>query len=313
MVKPTAPPLRPSDEIEHVLERYTPTSIGSDLWRAQLRELVLSAVLRVDPFSAGMAIRFARLLARIAAWATSEGLPLDWEAVLDPDTVERFAASLSVGSRSRATYRADLRRIGPALTRRAPWEPPAAVLPRRSVTAPYSVDEMAALQRVVPLQSSPLRRRAARALITLGAGAGLDGRWIARVRAVDVSRHDEGVLVQVGPPSARAVPVLAAFEDDVADLAARAGDQFLVGGTSTCRNRAGELASRIQVPHGVTRLSVPRLRATWLVHHLTVGTRLPELANAAGLVGVAVLSDLLSFVPAAAPEDAHRMLRGVLG
>lgn len=312
MAKRTAPCQRSGGGVHAVLGRYSPTSIPADLWLSQLRELILSAVLRLDPPSPAVAIRFARLLARIATWAISESLPLDWEIVLDPDTVERFVTSLPVGARSRATYRADLRRIGPALTRRAPWPPPPAVLPRRAAPHPYSAGELDSLRRIALLQSSPLRRRSARALVTLGAGAGLDGRWVAGVRAVDVSRHDDGVLVQVGPPNARAVPVLAAFEDDVAELAARAGDQFLVGGTSTCRNRAGELASRIEVPRGVPRLSVPRLRATWLVHHLTVGTRLPELANAAGLVGVAVLSDLLSFVPAAALEDAHRMLRGVL-
>jgi hypothetical protein len=119
------------------------------------------------------------------------------------------------------------------------------------------------------------------ALVALGAGAGLDGRWSTRVRADDVISRGDTVLLQVGEPSARLVPVLANYEAAVIDLAASAGDEFLVGGHSRARNRAGELASRIEVSHGTPRLSASRLRSTWLVHHLTIGTRLPELAMAA--------------------------------
>ncbi len=44
--------------------------------------------------------------------------------------------------------------------------------------------------------------------------------------------------------------------------------------------------------------------------HLAMGTRLPELARAAGLQGVTVLSDLLPFVPAFDEAEALEMLRG---
>jgi hypothetical protein len=57
-------------------------------------------------------------------------------------------------------------------------------------------------------------------------------------------------------------------------------------------------------------LSASRLRSTWLVTHLTMGTRLPELARAAGLGGVTVLSDLLAFVPTLDEAEAVVMLRG---
>ena len=52
-----------------------------------------------------------------------EGIALDRELVFDPDTVERFVAVSPGSDASRATYRAVLRRIGPLLTRKAPWEP----------------------------------------------------------------------------------------------------------------------------------------------------------------------------------------------
>jgi hypothetical protein len=103
---------------------------------------------------------------------------------------------------------------------------------------------------------------------------------------------------------------LAAWEEEVWDLAISAGEDFLVGGRSTARNRAGALAASFVVPLGHPRLSAPRLRSTWLVTHLALGTRLPELAHAAGMQGVTVLSDLLRFVPALDEGETLTMLRG---
>jgi hypothetical protein len=118
------------------------------------------------------------------------------------------------------------------------------------------------------------------------------------------------VLVRVGEPAARVVPVLPAWEEEVIDLAETAGAEVLVGGTSTSRNRAGALAASIIVAHGHPKLSASRLRSTWLVTHLAMGTRLPELARAAGLQGVTVLSDLLPYVPFVDEASAVEMLRG---
>jgi len=106
------------------------------------------------------------------------------------------------------------------------------------------------------------------------------------------------------------VPVLARWEHFILELAESAGDEFLVGGRSLAINRAGDLARKFVVGHGHPKLSAPRLRSTWLVHHLTIGTRLPELARAAGMAGVSVLSDLLPNVAPMAEEQAAVMLRG---
>ena len=103
---------------------------------------------------------------------------------------------------------------------------------------------------------------------------------------------------------------MARWEQVVLELAASAKAEFLVGGQSLAINRAGDLARKFVVGHGHPKLSAPRLRSTWLVHHLTVGTRLPELARAAELAGVTVLSDLLPDVAPLSDEQAAAMLRG---
>jgi hypothetical protein len=179
------------------------------------------------------------------------------------------------------------------------------------VATPYTAEELELLRADALVQPTMSRIRAARALLALGAGAGLDGRWVARVTAGDVQRVGDSVLVAVGEPFARRVPVLARWEAEALNLAATAGREFLVGGYSTSKNRAGALAAWLVVPNGHPRLSASRLRSTWLVAHLTLGTRLPELARAAGLQGITVLSDLLPHVPVQGEAAAATMLRGL--
>jgi hypothetical protein len=297
-------------DVEAWIQRYVPRTIPRDLWDSRLRSFVVPALLSLRPSRIPVAARDAWILTRLAAWCFDQGLSLDPEVVLDPDTVERFA-SLGLGEgRTSNTYRAILRRIGPILTSRAPWEPRPRPLSRRTVAAPYSADELDALSRDARHQSTPARRRAARALLVLGAGAGLDGRWALKVRGSDVLGSPDAFLVQVGPPTPRKVPVLAGYEAELLDLAALAGEDLLIGGRSSYRNRASDLTAKFEAGHGSPRFSCSRLRSTWLVHHLALGTRLPELAAAAGLSGVTVLSDLLAFVSPLSEEATRRMLRG---
>jgi len=121
---------------------------------------------------------------------------------------------------------------------------------------------------------------------------------------------DAVVLIRVGDPAARLVPVLARWEAAVLDLASTAGGEYLVGGYSTSRNRTSALTASLVVPPGHPKLSCARLRSTWLSSHLIAGTRLPELASAAGLRGITVLSDLLVNVPPMEQRDSAQMLRG---
>jgi hypothetical protein len=309
MDKGTGAEGRPLDAVRWIAD-YQPREIDRTVWQA-VRPFVLVCI---DSLALGRgpgAQRAVRVLTKLADWAVGEGLPLDVEVVLDPDTVERFVAVGLADDRSRATYRAVLRRIGPRLTKTAPWEARPAAVARRQVAVPYTAQEVDWLGSDALAQPTAVRVRAARALLALGAGAGLDGRWVAGVAASDVMSDGGIVVVRAGAPSARVVPVLARWEDEVLDLAKSAGADFVVGGRSTSRNRAGALAASLVVGNGHPRFSAPRLRSTWLVTHLTMGTRLPELARAAGLHGVTVLSDLLEFVPALDTAEAQQILRGV--
>src|SRR5579871_6983336 len=214
---------RQSRSAEAWLASYFPLTIDRERWLS-VRPFVTECAERLELDGGPAAHRVVLAIGRLSAWAVGEGLPLDAEVVFDPDTVERFIA---VGipeapQRSRATYRAVLRRAGPMLTKHAPWEAKAAAVARRQVAVPYTADELAGLKADACTQPTPGRERAARALLALGAGAGLDGRWSTRVAREHVEVVDGVVLIEVGQPAARVVPVLGEWEDEVLDLAAAA-------------------------------------------------------------------------------------------
>jgi hypothetical protein len=130
----------------------------------------------------------------------------------------------------------------------------------------------------------------------------------------DVLRDHDDLSIAV---NGRIVPVLTAYSADLARLVADTPDGgLIVGGNATHKNAAHEIASRLVLDPNCPALNAGRLRSTWLVTHLTLGTRLPELAEAAGLTGITTLSDLLEFVPRLAGSNleaeaaARSMLRG---
>lgn len=130
------------------------------------------------------------------------------------------------------------------------------------------------------------------------------------MRGTDVHKADGVVLVHVGVPRPRKVPVLKEYEDELLALAAEAGEEYLVGGHTTHRNRTNEIAARFEDGHNHPRLEPKRLRSTWIVMHLTLGARLPELLAAAGTSRIETFDALLKFVPPMERRAAKRMLRG---
>jgi len=278
-----------------------------ELWDNTVRDFALDTLRLARPLSVHAAGDQMVVLRRLAAWCRTEGIPLEVETVLDPDTVERFVTLGMAKGPAQGTYRSLLRRLGPMLTRHAPWEPRSKPVSRRHIAAPYTAREIELLRADAEHQSTPARRQAAAALIALGAGAGLDGRWALDVVGDDVSARDEIICVRAGQ---RIVPVLADFEDDILRLARLApGNEPLVGCRPRGRNRANNLTARIALGSATPPLSLSRLRSTWLVTHLRLGTRLPELARAAGLAGITVLSDLLAEIEPLDEAEAARMLR----
>lgn len=300
-----------SEEIARRIEGYVPRDITASVWTKTLRPFVIPALRASKPVGLAEMERNARVLTLIAAWCVKQGIPLDIEPVLDPDTVERFCSAGLKKTPSRGSYRATLRKLGRELTKKAPWEPRPEPMPARKVAPPYTAAQMRSLLLDARRQSTPSRRRAAIALALLGAGAGLDGRWARTVRGTDVHKADGVVLVRVGAPRPREVPVLKEYESELLALASEAGDEYLVGGHTTHRNRTNEIVARFEDGHNHPKLEPKRLRSTWIVTHLTLGTRLPELLTAAGTSRIETFDALLKYVAALNSAERIRMLRGL--
>ncbi len=296
-------------EVVRRIEGYTPRNPPSH-WHATLRPFVVKNLYAARPPGAASVEQWAWVLTLISEWCVGEGIPLDVERVLDPDTVERFASTGLRDFPSRYHYRTVLRRLGRLLTTEAPWEPRPERMTRRKVALPYSPSDLNLIWQDAGRQSTPSRRRAATALVCLGAGAGLDGRWSTKVKGSDVRPVDGVVVVLVPAPRPREVPVLARFEEDLLRLAAEAGEEPLVGGGSPHRNRAWKLVSRFEAGHHHPTLSLPRLRSTWLVEHLISGTRIPELLAAAGTSQIEPFDELLELVSPLDDAEFRHLLRG---
>ena len=81
----------------------------------------------------------------------------------------------------------------------------------------------------------------------------------------DVVERSGGLVVVVGGPRARAVPVLARFHEPLRQAAASAGEGYLLGGNAPQRkNLTDTLCAALCRDAGLPRLEAGRLRATWL-------------------------------------------------
>ena len=229
--------------------------------------------------------------------------------MLCPATVDAYLAGGLPGASngSLLAIRGDLRLLGTSLTREAPWVQRPEPITRTSLSAPYTEVEVAAIRRDVLRQSTPLRAQAGRAIVALGLGAGLDGRWNVHITGTDIVENDGLVTITVGDPAERLVVVRDEFADELLDLAAQAGSGRLVAG-STSKNAAAKAAGRVVIDQGHISLSAKRLRSSWLLAHLANRTPLTALLQAAGLRSFASLSDLVPFLHNAV--DPAEFLRG---
>ena len=282
---------------------------------ATLRQYL--AVTQVDEISAAQ--RLARALALLAGFQQKRGGTVSVGLALDPLTINQFheaeiarlvkkakdkpraerEEAKTKAQTTMATFRSCLRRIGEVVNPSAPWEP-APARSYRHIKTPYAPGEIAQIEAQIA-HMIPTRARCAEALVVLGLGAGLDGRWAAKVTTDDVVPISHGGYAVV--VADRLVPVLATYEARLEALLAQcAPGEFLIGGSARHANAANEAVTRLNLDPRGSKLDLARLRSTWLVHHLTVGTRLPELMEAAGLETLTVLGDLVEFVAPMHPD-----------
>lgn len=298
------------NEFSRWLANYRPQEFTQAEWTEDgLDVFVRSHIARLERPESSRGKKLALPLARLGRWCLREGIDLDIEQVLDPDTVERYC-TYGIARGNAGDYRSMLRYLGVRLTVKAAWEPSPVPLKRRAIARSYDAATLKMFSRDAARQATAVRGRTFDTILSLGLGAGLDGRWVHKIHGVNVTTSHGVVLVDVPAPAPRIVAVLAEWEDLVLELARLAGTELLLGGSHTAANFLNDRVRALDLGKETPRPSLPRLRSTWLVAHLSRGTRLSELAAAAGMEGITSLSDLLPEVPRLSEQASRQMLRG---
>jgi integrase len=297
--RPSKPGLIAPFEVRAAVATYRPNGTAHDRWD-DLGPFVRDAVINGGCTSLSGVFVALKAVSEFAAWAVSQGLPLDKEAILDEATVERFVAigMPHLGSNSRATYASTLRRIGPLCTRRAYWSPKPQKVSHKVLAPPYAKDDVEWMWHIAASQKTPGRRRSATALLALALGAGLKAHELAAVRSEDVDFRTDAVLVTVPGARARRVPVLPPAHGALRWLCEKYEGRQLYADITASRTAPSQVSREIEVPPRAPSFDSPRLRTTWLVNMLTTGLSLSGVYLYAGTVSTQSLRDLLPYVPA---------------
>ncbi len=245
--------------------------------------------------------RARSVLACLSGFAAGRGIPLSPEWLLDYDVIEAFCVAGCAGAASstRGTYRSVLYQLaapvhGPAGRRAAPFAGARA-------PAPYSPAERAGLAAVAGAQRSPAKRASALAMVVFGIGAGLRPGELAGLRGTQVTGRGGRAVVHVsGGPAPRTVPVAWRYAGRAAELARRAGDDYMFqpGPASRgCKNFVNGFAGRLAADPDGPLLSASRCRASFICDHLAAGTPLPVLLAIAGITGPESLARYGRHVP----------------
>lgn len=287
-------------------------------WRAgglgeRARDFAREVVARAEPATPARAKALLFAAARLARFGESVGLECSPEVLLHGATIERFVVvgCRTVSPATRRTLRTNLRAL--ARASEAHPQPAAVPLPRERAKAPYSEAEIAGFLALAAAQPTVARRMRARALVCLGAGAGLVGQELRHLRGEDVIERSGGLVVVVSGPRARVVPVLGSLHQPLREAARFAGERYLVGGNApTRKNLSDALTAALCRDAALPRLEPGRLRATWLCECARL-IGLKAFMQAAGIRCSQRLGDLVAQLPAVDEQAAVALLGGADG
>lgn len=134
---------------------------------------------------------------------------------------------------------------------------------------------------------------------------------IGEVRAEHIQTDQLGTRVQVTGERTRTVQVLRAYEDALTTRAtASAPGAFLIRPQrkTNPRNFVTNLVDRSTKPEWGPQSQ--QMRATWLVEHMSTGTPVAVLLEAAGLQSLDALARYMRFVAPITAASARIQLRG---
>lgn len=293
------------------VRRYVPRALRPDQWEP-IAAFTTGIALRLHPTDDRRAIESMRTLSQFVHWTQTQGLPLDAELVFDPDTVEGYISGgcSHLAEASRATRRSDLRRFGRAVTRRAPWTPQPRRLRQDYAVTPYTDDEVSRLLEVASHQRTVVQRRRLTALLALGLGAGLFPKEAWTVTTEDLAQMDGVLCLAVPGEHARLVPVRPPHDLTLLEILDQDPDSTLLGFSAPKwdRSRLNALLDRAEIPDDCPPIRAHRLRATWLLAHLSNRVPINELAKVAGVTTAKTFGHLMPYLPDVPQDEVFSLM-----
>lgn len=280
-------PCEPDDDgIAATIATWAPDRMAPEVWE-QVADVVRHAVAAAGPERVGRAKDLMRAASYLAGWVAHQNRPLRPDVVFAAGTIEEFVALIAAEwpNRSAATVASNLHALREGLG--FPLDRPRLEFPRAQAKLPYTPDEVAALYARARLVPSSGRRRYVLSALDLVFGAGLTGATAGLVEPGWLLDTPAGLLLRVpaaaGP--ARRSPARQALDADIGatapplrevlvldehadrltanrDRAVRAGDTYMLGGTTT--RRSGRY-STLMAPSRTFSVSADatRARLTW--------------------------------------------------
>ncbi len=307
------------------VDGYRPKKVPPQRWET-VAAAARAAMLAFGPPSprwlsthGGVVVRYCLWVSSVSDGGPPAVLPVD--ALTAPGLVDRYLREgLDAPEPTVATARWVLRRAVGNLAGQD--RPP--VLAHKTLQAPYSDAECAALVELATHQPTAGRRRAVAAVVALGLGAGLDARdqrLVTRADVVEVTAGGRRALaVQVPGQRARRVVVRPAYvpllRAAVAGHAAegKPADGLLHGVSAERTNVVSAVAeSAVDARGRPVELSAARMRTTWLRAMLMAQVGLPVLLRAAGLSTARSLVEVLQFCDPPSDEEVDAAIAAAGG
>lgn len=289
---------------------YQP-EIRADAWLG-VRDFVMSAVADAGPKVVYDERDLMLVCARLSVWAErAAGLPVERNVLFRREVISQFIATglPTFNPAARGNMRSQLLRMSEVLLDRSLVSRRLPPLPAADPAKPYTAHELVSLRSWASGQSTAARRANANVLIAAGAGAGLSASEIGNLRAGQIEADDNGVLLHVTGERARIVPVLDEWCDALRDRVAHLPSdtfafrenhtEFYPNLVSNFIGRSGRVGTKPQTQ---------RMRATWIVRHLSAGTRVVELMRAAGVESLEAFTRYMKFVPARDLSEVRKLL-----
>ena len=299
-------------QLEKKLSTYTPANIPSKRW-VRIKSFVKKLVLASASTKYG-ANELASVISQHVAWCDVIAYELTPAVVLNRDVIEQFIAQgcAGLGDGTRSNYRSILFAVAEAVL------PPTQILRRgkpikgSAPSVPYTQTEITALLHSAQSQHTPYQRHGALTLLAAGLGAGLGAEDLLVVRGTDVTTTENTTRVSVEGRRPREVIVFTRWADRLQVLAdaVEGGWLFLPNRQSTRYKATANFIKSLSTGGDTPTFSTQRLRATWVCHHLNIGTPLPNLVKAAGVTTLHPFARYLKFLAEVEASQAEPWFQG---